>query len=135
MQAFDAHRAAGWQFVTAETAQDFRSAMLSHYLPIMVVPVRILSRGGALMIFLVICSCSSKDDVGSPDCRVVEPKEVQQDPFSGLEKAHAQAFGLIPYLNACALWGVTGCHPKDVVGLLMWRLMGTLSAARCVHMT
>ena len=60
---------------------------------------------------------------------------MEHDPSSGLPKAHAQAFGLTPCLGACALWGVTGSHPEGVVGLLMWRLMGTLSAARYVRMT
>ncbi len=52
MQVLDAYRAFGWQFVPAEAAQDFRSALLSYGLPFIVVPVDSLSLGDALIVFL-----------------------------------------------------------------------------------
>ena len=64
-------------------------------------------------------------------CRVVEPKALPQGDIAPQLEAQARAFGLIVDPGACALWGVTGCVPKGDVELAMWRLMGTLSAARC----
>ena len=63
-------------------------------------------------------------------CRLTVPAELP-GPLHGPSKAQAHAYGLSTHLDACALWGVTGCHPKGTVGMLMWQLMGTLSAARC----
>ena len=64
-------------------------------------------------------------------CRIIEPKALPQGEFALKLEAQARAFGLIVDMGACALWGVTGCVPKEKVELAMWRLMGTLSAARC----
>lgn len=48
----------------------------------------------------------------------------------------AHAYGLQTGRHACHLWGVRGCQPHEVpVHLALWRLIGTLSAARHVLLT
>ncbi|BDA49847.1 hypothetical protein COCOBI_14-4670 [Coccomyxa sp. Obi] len=44
--------------------------------------------------------------------------------------ARAHAYGLHTAVLACSLWGVSGCVPEKPMHLCLWRLMGTVSAAR-----
>ena len=147
------------------------------------------------MFVLVPMPCSNR---ASGYCRVIAPTEVLQGLPTPQLQAQGSAYGLTTRPDACALWGVTGCHPKgdlqelaapyhcnasigagtDImvitqsqaaalhqgvahithelteaafcftdshwvmsflpageVGMALWQLMGTLSAARCKSTT
>ena len=45
-------------------------------------------------------------------CRVIAPTEVPQSLSTPQLQAQGSAYGLTTRPDACALWGVTGCHPK-----------------------
>ena len=61
------------------------------------------------MFVLVPMPCSS---CASGNCRVIASTEVPQHLPTTQLQAQGSAYGLSTRPDACALWGVTGCHTK-----------------------